>query len=156
MKKEITYKSWRFEVDIHRTKEVYDNVEMGSPESCQCNACKNFSANRENIYPVEIKKLLTELGVDYKKESEVCHYCQLENGKHFYGGWFHFKGKIVAGEDCKVNLPNGGSEVNTTPVNEYFQIGFMKGANLSFFAPDERNELVQVEFLATSDWVLGY
>ena len=154
MKKEITYKEWTFEVEFQRTKEVYDNVEMGSPEGCECNDCKNFSANRENIYPTEIKKLLEQFGVDYKKESEICHYCKLENGRHHYGGWFHFKGKIVEGKDCKVNLPNGGSRFDTIQINEDFQIGFMKGSGLSFFDKEESKDLIQIEFLANSDWVI--
>jgi len=154
MKKEVTYKDWRFEVEYNRTKEVYDNIEMGSPEGCECNDCKNFSANRENMYPTEIKELLEQFGVDYKKESEICHYCKLENGKHFYGGWFHFKGKIIEGIDCKVNLPNGGSTFDTIPINENFQIGFMKGSDLSFFDKEESKDLIQIEFLANSDWVI--
>ena len=43
MNKKITYKDWIFEVDFDRTKEVYEKLEMGSPEGCDCNFCKNFS-----------------------------------------------------------------------------------------------------------------
>jgi hypothetical protein len=154
MKKEIKYKDWKFEVDFNRTKEIYRKVEMGSPEGCVCNDCKNFSANRENIYPIEFKKILGELGIDYKKESETCHYCKLENGKHFYGGWFHFKGKIVEGKDCKISHPNGGSSFESIPINEDFKIAFMKGSDLSFFDKEESKDLIQIEFLANSDWVI--
>ena len=154
MKKEITYKDWKFEVDFDRTKEIYDEVEMGSPERCECNNCKNFSANREIIYPTEVKNLFAKLGIDYKKESEICHYCKLENGKHFYGGWFHFKGKILEGKDCKVNLPSGGSTFDTVSITDDFGIGFMKGSSLSFFDKEESENLIQIEFLSNSDWVI--
>jgi len=154
MKKEITYKDWVFEVDFNRTKEVYDKIEMGSPEGCECNDCKNFSANRENIYPTEVKKLLEEFGVDYRKESEICHYCKLESGKHFYGGWFHFKGKMIDGKDCKINHPNGGSTFDSIPINDDFKIAFMKGSDLSFFDKEESKDLIQIEFLANSEWVI--
>lgn len=153
MKKEIIYKDWKFKVDFDRTKEVYDKVKKGSPEECECYDCKNFSANRENIYPTEIKNLLEEFGVDYRKESEICHYSKLENGKHFYGGWFHFKGKIIEGKDCKVVHKNGGSTFDTISINEDFRVGFMKGSDLSFFDKGEKEDLVQIEFLTNSDWV---
>jgi hypothetical protein len=154
MKRQITYKNWIFEVDFERTKEIYEKIETGSPEGCVCNECKNFIANREKIYPIEIKNLLNELGIDYKKESEIYHNCKLENGKHFYGGWYHFKGKIVEGKDCKINLPNGGSTFDTIPINEDFQIGFMKGSASSFFDKEESKNLIQIEFFANSDWVI--
>nr|WP_297787964.1 hypothetical protein [uncultured Allomuricauda sp.] len=104
MKKEVKYKDWVFEVEFSRTKEIYSLLETGSPESCGCNECLNFSQNRDKIYPKEIKELFCELGIDYKKESEIYHQVRLENGLHYYGGWFHFKGKIKNGKDCKIEL----------------------------------------------------
>jgi hypothetical protein len=154
MTKEVTYKDWKFEVCFNRTKEVYKKVEMGSPEVCKCNDCKNFSANREHIYPIEFKEILKEFGIDYKKESETCHYCKLADGKHLYGGWFHFKGMIVEGIDCKINHPNGGSTFESIPINENFRIAFMKDSSLSFFDKEESENLIQIEFLANSDWVI--
>lgn len=154
MDKQVVYRTWKFEVDFDRTKAVYDLVEKGGPESCACDACENFSANREKIYPAEVKYLLMELGVDYRKEAEICHYGKLDNGKHFYGGWFHFKGRIIEGKDCTVITLNGGRTIDTITINEDFQIGFMIGSDLSFFDNDESEDLIQIEFLANADWVI--
>jgi hypothetical protein len=154
MTKKVTYKDWVFEIDFERTTEVYNSMNIGSPELCGCNDCSNFVENREFIYPEEVKLLLIKLGIDYHKESEICHYCKLDNGLHLYGGWFHFKGKIVEGKDCKVSLPNGGSTFNSINVNENFDIAFMKDNSLHAFEASEKNDLIQVEFMVKSKWVI--
>ncbi|MDN5201959.1 hypothetical protein QQ008_11310 [Fulvivirgaceae bacterium BMA10] len=154
MNKTIRYRNWTFEVDYNRTKEVYDKIEFGSPESCNCNDCKNFIANRENIYPLEIKRLLESLGINPKKESEIYHMARLENGLHHYGGWFHFKGKIKKGKDCKIDFVSGGSRFETERVTNHFGIAFMKGSDLSFFNKEEKEQLIQVEFIADSEWII--
>ncbi len=150
----ITYRDWTFEVDFDRTIQVYKSMDSGSPELCSCNDCKNFVENREAIYPSEIKDLLSYLGIDYRKEMEISHFCKLENGLHHYGGWFHFKGAIIKGKDCKINLPNGGSTFDTVHVTKDFQIAFMKDNSLHIFDQNEKNELIQIEFLANSEWII--
>ena len=152
--KTVKYKEWTFEVEHGRTKEIYDKVEFGSPEGCGCNYCENFATNRENIYPDEIKNLLSEFGIDYKKESEIYHMARLETGLHHYGGWFHFKGKIIEGKDCKIDLGGGGSTFDTDKVVDNFEIAFMKGSDLTFFDKEEKDNLIQIEFIADSEWVL--
>jgi len=154
MEKEVKFKEWVFQVDFERTNEVYRNVEIGCPESCGCNNCLNFSKNREELYPLEFKELLIELGVDYKKESEIYHSHKNEKGKHFYGGWFHFKGKIKEGKDCRIEMGNGGRGLNTLKLNDDFQVGFLKEDDLSFFDKEEKSQLIQIEFYLLSDWVL--
>lgn len=152
MDKIVKYRDWIFEVDFDITKEVYDNVKIGSPESCGCDYCKNFSKNRDQIYPQEFKELLACLGIDFRKESEIYQMYRAKNGKHFYGGWFHFKGRIKKGKDCKIESPNGGVSLDTTFLTENFQIGFLKDNSLSFF--NSEKDLIQVEFYVFCDWVI--
>lgn len=155
VQKIVKYKEWEFLVDFDRTKEVYSKMEFGGPETCPCNDCKNFSANRENnIYPAEIKNLFAELGIDYKKESETYHLYRDKNGLHLYGGWFHFKGKILKGRDCKELLTYGGFTFDTVDVTEHFRIAFMKNSSLSFFDDCEKEDLIQVEFMVETEWVI--
>lgn len=154
MTKTITYKGWIFDVDFDRTKHVYDKIQRGSPEICRCNDCKNFASNRDNIYPIEVKNLLKELGIDYKKESEIYHLARLDNGLHQYGGWFHFKGTITIGIDCKIDLGGGRRSLDITPVTDRFGIGFTKDWSLTYFEDIDRNSLIQVEFIAESEWVI--
>lgn len=147
----MKFREWELIVDKKLTKLTYDNVAIGSPESCGCNDCKNFVTNRETTYPEEIKKLLTDLGVDYKKESEICHYCRQEDGLHYYGGWFHFKGQFI-GKDCSVSTDSNRFTFNLTPINDRFSIGFCYSAALTFF--DDRENLVQIEFEAKTPWAI--
>lgn len=151
MTKTVKYREWTFEIDYERTIAVYDKIEQGSPENCICHDCKNFSANRENIYPQEFKQLLSELGIDYKKEAEIYHMGKLEDGLHHYGGWFHFKGKILKGKDCKIPLGNGGSTFDTVEINDKFGLAFIKAADLAYFDKTEFDDLVQIEFIADSE-----
>ncbi|WP_338763650.1 hypothetical protein WAF17_20135 [Bernardetia sp. ABR2-2B] len=146
--KTITYKNFTLEVDFNRTKEVYDNIQFSNLPSCNCSGCRNFLANKESIFHKEFINLLNQLGIDdYKKYSEIYHIYRLEIGKHLYGGWFHFKGRI---------LENGHELKETEPIeiNEGFKFFFRKDASLSFFDKEEYSELVQLEILAHSDWVL--
>ena len=147
----IKFRDWELFVDKTVTENVYEKVLIGAPESCGCDDCKNFASNRKAIYPDEIKKLFFKLGIDIRKESEICHYCKLDNGLHFYGGWFHFKGRFV-GKDCKIPLPSGGSTLDLTPINETFSIGFCYDHSLSFFNDDK--DLVQIEFDAKTPWTI--
>jgi hypothetical protein len=154
MTKTVTYREWSFEVDYDRTIAVYDKVEHGSPEGCVCHDCKNFSANRENIYPQEFKNLLADLGIDYKKESEIYHMAKLDNGLHHYGGWYHFKGKMIKGKDCKIQLGKGGSTFDTIQITDKFWLAFTKGADLAYFDKSEFDNLIQIEFITDSEWII--
>lgn len=154
LKKIVNYKNWIFEVDDDRTREVYQSLSMGSPEACGCSTCQNFIVNRTGIYPNEFRKLLTDLGVDYQKESEVYHMYRTEKGMHFYGGWFHFKGKIKKGKDSRVVTPHGNQIVDAIALNDNFELGFVKDSSLAFFDPEELDQLIQIEFFAFAKWKL--
>lgn len=67
-------------MDRELTKLTYEGFTLGGAESCGCDDCKNFVYNREDIYPEEIKKLFDQLGIDYKKETEIGHYCRQPEG----------------------------------------------------------------------------
>ncbi|BDS10539.1 hypothetical protein [Aureispira anguillae] len=155
METTVSYKKWQFKVDITRTKEIYSNPALkGSSEVCKCNPCKNFVLNRNQIYPREFIKLLNDLGIDKNKESEIYHMCKLEDGFHLYGGWFHFKGEIIEGEDCKIEYKNGGGSFKSFEINENFRVSFFKDAALNYFDKGESDSLIQVEFIAYSKWVI--
>ena len=154
MAKKVRYKEWLFEVDSEQTIQTYETIESGSPERCTCSNCKNFKTNRLNIYPQEIISLLTELGIDYRKEAEIFEIERLKNGLHVYGGWFHFKGKILEGKDSKIDLGGGGSTLDFKEVNSKFRIAFTKGGDLTYFNKNEIQDLIQVEFIAQTDWVI--
>ena len=148
----LEYKNWTFEVDKELTKQTYENVESGGSDTCTCSNCQNYVAFRENVFPNEIRNLFEDIGIDYKKEVEVTELEKLPNGLHHISGWFHFKGKLVTGEDCKVASPQGGFIINLTKILENFSIGFSKGNDLTFF--NDKDHLVQVEFDTNIPWII--
>jgi hypothetical protein len=44
--------------------------------------------------------LFTLLGVDPTKPAELCHWGREPSGLYLTGGWFHFVGRILEGEDA--------------------------------------------------------
>ncbi len=147
----LTYKDWKFEVDKELTEKEYTKIDKPSAESCGCGNCLNYIEFREKIFPKEIKDLLNQLGINERKEIEISHMAKLENGLHYYSGWFHFVGKFN-GKDCSIELPSGGFTIDFLEVTENFGIGFTKAKTLSVFENNE--DLVQVEFDCKIPWVI--
>ncbi|NDV60105.1 hypothetical protein [Bacteroides sp. 519] len=142
--KTVKYRDWTFEVDFEFTKKSYTKFKNGGASDCECADCKNFTYNRHNAYPEEIKLLFAELGVDYTKESEVMHYCQEENGLHYYAGWFHFKGKMLSGKDCRISHTETTHTFELERITKNFSIGFTLGNSPSLF--ENLDGLIQIEF----------
>ncbi len=148
----IKFRDWELIVEKKLTTDAYSKVAYGRPENCGCNECKNFIHNRKSIYPEEVKQLFLDLGIDYKKETELLHYCRMEDGMHYYGGWFHFLGKFV-GKNCKIVTKNKPASLELSPITEVFNIGFHYANDLTFFKGKEI--LVQVEFNVKTPWSIN-
>jgi hypothetical protein len=103
----VQYRDWKFEVDRELTRHTYESVSASGAESCACNDCKNYVACRDKIFPEEIKTLFSDLGIDYSKEVEITPWETLPGGLHHIGGWFHFKGRLLSGKDCRDAIPGG-------------------------------------------------
>ena len=97
------------------------------------------------MFPDEVKQLFKQLGVDIKKNFDVTDFGADVTGRSF-DGEFHFKGRLIEGEDCWVPAKHGGYQVELLPVNDTFKIGFTKMGSQSFFK--EEKEIVQIEFRA--------
>ena len=154
---EVQYRKWKFNVDIEATREVYSKIERGSAEECGCQKCLNFVASRKKIYPEEVLILFDRLGVDLKKEVEVCHDGVSENGLHFYSGWFHFVGylenptpKIMVTEYANTLV----YVLDLEEVSQEFRIGFTENGGL-YWKEFEGKPLVQIEFGGEISWLIG-
>ena len=148
----VNFREWVFEVDKVLTEQTYFGVSRSGADTCLCNDCKNYVAYRDNVFPNEIIDLFTELGVDYKKEVEITSWQILPNGLHHIGGWFHFKGHIVAGKSYRVPIGSKSYTFDLTPITENFSIGFAEGNDLTFF--DDGTDLIQIEFDTKIPWVI--
>lgn len=148
----VNYMDWVLEVDRKSTEQAYHAVSASGADTCSCSNCKNYVAFRDKVFPAEIKELLDNLGIDYRKEVEIISWEVLPGGLRHIGGWFHFKGRILKGKDYRIPLPGGGYTFDLTKVAENFSIGFAKGSDLSFF--EDKADLVQVEFDTNIPWVI--
>jgi len=137
------------EVDINLTQNEYAIIKNSSAEICGCENCLNYLDIRDSIFPDEVKELFSSLGIDGNKEIEISHLGELENGFHYYSGWFHYIGRFY-GKDCTTELPEGGSTVDYLEITKEFGIGFTKMIALSVFESDE--DLVQIEFNCKIPW----
>ena len=148
--KTIQFHDWLLLADDVTTRQTYNAVSMGGSESCACKYCFNFTRNKEIAFPQEIKELLSSLGIDYKKECEAVYYDYVENDLHLYGGWFHFKGRIVSGDQ---SIGRASTEhYSTQPITSTFTIGFHEGNDLAYFK--NTDDLVQVEFQVKLPWTI--
>jgi hypothetical protein len=143
--KRIEYGNWIIEVDAEATRDVFRQIPQGGPEECGCAYCRNFIVCRENVYPQAFRDFLEMVGSDYRKESEVYQFCKLPDGRHDYGGCFHFIGevsKIVKEED---------EPLISTPD---FECRIWNGRSLAhrFF---EGKPLVEVNFESKLPWQLA-
>jgi hypothetical protein len=145
-------RDWEIEVDAEETAQVQRSRISGSPEACACLPCKNFVAVRHAAYPAEFLELLERLGVPADRESEIYHCGQVEPGLHFYGGWFHFVGRIVNGPEAHTGGPTGGP-IELKPISAIFSMGFTRQLGLvpKSFRVDN---IAQLEFSAKLPWVL--
>ncbi|MFT3915332.1 MAG: hypothetical protein QM704_14795 [Anaeromyxobacteraceae bacterium] len=90
---ELKFDRWTLHVDPVATALAYESISPG-PEDCGCDECRNFAAQRERIYPREFLELCARLGIPPGKEGEVYGCGGGQDGRHFYGGWFHFVGSV--------------------------------------------------------------
>lgn len=144
-----TFRDWTLTVDLEATRSACTSVENGSAEDCKCNDCENYIACRVMAFPDEIKALLEQLGVDYRKEIDIWRMCMDEDGKHRYSGFFHFKGSFD-GKDCFVPTTGGGGTMSMTAIDESFSIGFTVAEDFTYFK--DKQNLVQVEFETRIPW----
>ncbi len=137
--KTIIFHDWIFECDPDHTKNAYALVLRGGAKTCSCNICRNYSAQRQPIFPQEIMQLFNQTGVDSAKDAEIYHMTRDVQG-HYYGGWFHFIGKIK-----KKNSP--------VQATSDFQVDFAEKGDLAHETLVGES-LVQVDFYTHLPWVL--
>jgi hypothetical protein len=144
MERELCFGQQKIRFDREATAGLYrDLITVPGSELCTCISCKNFAAQRTNVFPEEFLGFLKELGVDPPREWEAFDYdFGPENPRiHLYGGWFLFCGELIGGFDRQCELSAGT---------------FAHSFTASFPASTLPKEvkLCAVEFLARIPWIL--
>jgi hypothetical protein len=127
--------------DRDSTVRIYASTTNGWAERCGCVGCRNYLAQRDEIYPPVFRELLDRLGIEPNKEAEVVADGPLKNGLYHYGGWFFLVGVVTAGEHI--------SEVCDSP---YFSFFFTRVAPCpkEFRGVEPR---IAIEFEAHFKWI---
>lgn len=149
----IHFKRWVLLAEPERTAEAYRAIERSAAEVCGCDPCRNFLAQRDQIYPAEALALFAQLGIDATREAEVYHMARVGPGRHHYGGWLHFVGTLQSGEDSKSVLGDGGTRVSFEELTAEFAIAFTRVVDLVSPAFG-RLPVMQLEFAVELPWVL--
>jgi hypothetical protein len=103
-------------------------------------------------FPAEFIVLAEALGIDVAKPVELCHWCREPSGLYLTGGWFHFVGSILEGEDV-LHWSAGTGTYRFEELVLGLEFGF--SAQLAL-VPEVFHSapLVQLEFQTRVPWVL--
>jgi hypothetical protein len=146
-----TVARWLIDHDPDETRRCYAQLPVGT--DCTCNQCRNFDAAVGRTFPTEFISLLDALGADPAKPAELCHWCRELSGLYLTGGWFHFVGAIVAGEDV-MQWVDGTGTFHFEELVSGLEFGFSARLVL---VPEVfvGRPLVQLEFQTRVPWVLA-
>jgi len=101
---------------------------------------RNLMAQRDVIYPASFRELLINLVSIRTKKREAVAYGPLQDGLHYYGGWFFFIGEMVG----------VGDELSSSE-SPYFKFHFTRYEPCPAAFPCRT--AISIEFEPTS-WVL--
>lgn len=135
---------WSIEFDKAATREVFERILQAGPEGCKCAYCRNFVVCRPEVYPSIFLRFLDSLGIDSSKESEVYQFTRMKDGRHMYGGCFHFIGRLLSAGNADEPFMVAGD----------FECRLIEGSELADRLFDDK-PLVQVVFTAYLPWKLS-
>ncbi len=92
------YRGWVADVEVEVTRRAYAQGHQGAAVECGCEECANYIAARDAgyIFPDEVAKLLSDMGVDLSRESEVVVVGRVGRDSIVYSGWFNVAGALVS------------------------------------------------------------
>jgi len=142
---------WLVEHDPDMTRRCFAELPVGT--GCSCDYCRNFDAAVGQTFPPEFVALAEELGIDVAKPAELCHWCRESSGAYLTGGWFHFVGSILDGEDALQWSGTGGT-YRFEELVPGLEFGF--SARLALVRQVFQSKpLIQLEFQTRIPWVLA-
>ncbi len=133
---------WQIEFDRQATANAYTQIDSGGAETCVCDPCRNWAASRDQILSSEFREFLERLGISPDREVEAYHNCRLESGLHSYGGWYHFVGNVVSGE-----------QEGAAPVRFGAFVVFFRSRPVMLHTAFAGHPVVQLEFAAEVPWL---
>jgi len=145
-----TIARWLVDFDPDVTRRCYAQLAIGT--GCGCDQCRNFDKAVEKAFPPEFRSLADALGLDIAKPAELCHWYREPSGLYVTGGWFHFVGSILVGDDV-MQMSGSTGTFRFEQLVPGFEFGL--GAQLALVRePFDGHPVVQLEFQTGVPWVL--
>lgn len=151
--KRIQIGDWMIDVDAELTASFYATCPP-IVDTCGCLYCRNFF-NACDALTKPVTDFFKTLGINPQKDvGEIYQLCVNDDGTHMYGGFYHIVGSIVEGQDCHVERPTGGYDMNLDNVHDEldFLVGFT--TNLGLVRENFPTPALQVELALNVPWVL--
>jgi hypothetical protein len=102
-----TIARWLVDHEPEATRRCYEQPPVGT--GCACNQCCNLDAAAGRTFVPDFVTLLGALGIDPTKPAELGQWYREPSGLFLTGGWFHFVGSILTGEDAMHWENNSGT-----------------------------------------------
>jgi len=144
-----TIASWTIEFDKAATQAAY--AALSPAMDCTCQTCQNFEKAAPSL-PKAVFDFFEQFGIDLLKPPEVYDIrgCN-DDGRVFYGGWYHIIGNYLEGDDAWQS--EGKNPPPLFEVAEDFKIGFTR--SVSPTREGFPRPIVQMEVYFYLPWVLG-
>lgn len=143
--KEIQLHGYTVLVDKELTQALYNELPLLSDrEHCGCSDCSNYVRACESL-DEQVRGFFDQFGVDPRKEGEIWHVYENDDGVHYYDGFYHFIGKIV-----------GIDQLDWIEVGN-FKFGLANFSNESTLVPDSfPNPIIELSINAYLSWDVEY
>lgn len=151
------------EVDVEKTREYY--LSKDSVNDCTCTGCQNYRRYTE-VCDDKIRTWFQQFGIDdLKYIAEILPYNTEEDGRVFYGGFYHVCGKITKDTEKKNDITMEEKQEKSDGI-QYFPPGLPgiildKDYYEAFFsqsclmlASDFPRPALQIEIFARIPWLI--
>lgn len=124
---------------------------------CGCDGCRNFE-RAVKLLPPAVRALFSRLGLDPEKPGEIYVLYQTEDGQCLYGGFYHLRGRLLAGESpwpVVEQRPQGRTaRLEEERMEEIGGLSFGFSEDCSLLPEDFPRPCLQMEVLLRLPWVL--
>ena len=127
------------EVDVDVARESHAAIKVPGFEECGCSYCRNWILQRKESYSPSGVRLLTDVGIKIRYETEVWDM-PWDEGRRYCSGWYRFVGGIVCHSHEYVDF--GGMELWVSQGLSY---------SVPCLVPEAASE---IHFSKVIDWVL--
>ncbi|WP_341902908.1 MULTISPECIES: hypothetical protein [Fluviicola] len=118
----ITFKHWVFDVPSKLTRKIYENTLCGYSEF-HVQEFRSYFKYQDEIFTTEIKDLLSNLGIDYKKDTFL-KLIEDEKGNESFIITYQFLGSMEVSSPERMLEPFILNELEYEAINRKMSIAF--------------------------------